>query len=332
MDSCFIIASSSLRCGLYSLGASVGRVSFRPENGEWTDVALSPETFDPDFPDPSLAGRTVGPCCGRIRQGDLPLESRRLLLVRNEGENHLHGGPHGCAFLFWKGTQLSASRVRFECMLPDGQDGYPGNRRISADYRVSGSELSVCYTAETDQETFLDLTNHVYWDLSGRFDGAALDQTLEIAADRVILNDGQHLPRAVVPAENLFDFRHPRSLREAVSGGSGDPQIRTGRGYNNGFLPDPELRAGMGYDAMLFSPRTGIRMALRSDAPALVLYTGGFLGPETRLQTAPGAASPGCAVALEAQGVPDAAHLPGFRPEPLRPGQVFHREIVWRFT
>ena len=53
-----------------------------------------------------------------------------------------------------------------------------------------------------------------------------------------------------------------------------------------------------------------------------------YLNPET---TAPGAASPGCAVALEAQQLPDPFHLPGARPEPLRPGDRFRREIVWRF-
>ena len=330
--SCFQIVSEDLRCGLDPLGASVRRVRIRSRDGGWKDLALSPACFDPALPEPSLAGRTIGPCCGRIRGGEITLGTRRLSLARNEGNNHLHGGPGGCAFRLWNGTRVSGSHVRFETLLPDGLDGYPGNRRILAEWQVSGSTLSVRYTAETDRETFMDLTSHVYWDLSGRFDGSALDQELEIAAGRVVQNDGEHLPQAVAAAEDAFGFIRSRSIREMLSAFPDDPQILIGRGYNNAFLLDPALQPESGAAAVLYFPAGDVRMVLRTNAPALVLYTGGFLGGETRLCTPPGAASPGCAVALEAQEVPDAFHLPGFRPSVLRPGEVFVREISWSFT
>ena len=330
----FIIGTDDILCELNSLGASIARVRVRNAKGQWTDVALSPESFTPNQPDPSLAGRTIGPCCGRIRRGEICIGHQRLQLILNEGENHIHGGPGGCAFRQWQGEQLSDTRVRFVLTLPDRLDGYPGNRRMTAEYTVSGSTLSILYAAETDRETFVDLTNHVYWDLSGYFDGTAMDQELEIAAFRIIRNDEHHLPVTAAPTEEAFDFLRPDSPRSRISAFPEEEQLRIGRGYNNAFLLDPQLQTEKGFSARLSSPASGLSMTLETDAPAIVLYSGGFLGEETRLLTADGAfrpAVPGCAIALEAQGLPDPFHLPGVQAPLLLPGIPFLRRISWNF-
>jgi len=330
----FSLGTKDIRCELDSLGASFARVQILDIQRHWTDVALSPEHFDPARPDPSLAGRTIGPCCGRIRRGEIRFGNQALHLTRNEGENHIHGGPGGCALRLWQGEQLSDTRIRFVLTLPDGLDGYPGNRRMTAEYTVSGCTLSVLYTAETDRETFMDLTNHIYWDLSSRFNGCAMDQELEIASSRIIRNDEHHLPVTAAPAEGAFDFRHPASLRSRISAFPEEEQLRIGRGYNNAFLLDPQLQTEKGFSARLSSPASGLSMTLETDAPAIVLYSGGFLGEETRLLTADGAfrpAVPGCAIALEAQGLPDPFHLPGVQAPLLLPGIPFQRRISWNF-
>ena len=328
----FLIRSGQICCELSPLGASIRRLQLQDSSGRWIDIALSPERFEPGLPEPALAGRTIGPCCGRIRNGEIRFDGYHLSLARNEGNHHLHGGPHGCAFSLWKGICVSSREIRFELFLPDGLDGYPGNRMIRADYLVTDDKLSVRYSAETDRDTFLDLTNHVYWDLSGLFDGSALDQQLEIASETVVLNDVQHLPVSIAKAKNAFGFSHPQSFREMISAYPDDEQLRIGRGYNNAFILDPALQAEKGFSARLCSGRSGITMTLQTDAPALVLYTGGFLGKETRLSTPPGTALPGCAVALEAQYIPDAFHLSGADPVLLRRGTVFTRQICWSFT
>ena len=79
---------------------------------------------------------------------------------------------------------------------------------------------------------------------------------------------------------------------------------------------------------------TGVRNVKVFDrtCDAIVLYSGGFLGADTALLTPPGAASPGCAVALEAQGLPDPFHLPGASPDILRPGETWRHWIAWHFS
>ena len=325
----FEIRAPGLRARLSALGAAIASLEVPDARGEFRNIALSPLNFADGADDPSLAGRTVGPCCGRVRGGEIEIDGRRLQLERNEGDNHLHGGSCGCARQVWQGEQLSPSHVRFRLRLSDGLAGYPGNRALTADYEASEGALRLTYAAETDRPTWLDLTNHVYFDLSGRFDGSALRQTLQVAADRAVRNDEHHLPQRIAPADGAFDFRAPRALADALRAFSEERQLAIGRGYNNALLIDGDLRKKLGFCARLVSPDSGICMELNADAPAVVLYTGGFLDGRTQLRG--GGAAPGCAVALEAQGIPDPFHLPGAVPHILLPGQTWRRTIRWSF-
>lgn len=327
----FEIASSDIRCTLCDAGASIVSVRVRDGKGAFVEVALPCKSFHTGKPSPSSAGRTIGPCCGRIRDGEALIDGERFQLTRNEGPNHLHGGMNGCASARWTVEAQSSTRVRFRLDLPDGLDGYPGNRMLFAEYTVDQSALRVVYSATTDAPTWLDMTNHVYWDLGGRFDGSAMDQTLEIAAARVVFNDGAHLPTAIVPVDDAFDFSTPCALLQKLREHPGHVQLKNARGFNNAYILEPSLRESMGYSARLCSPHSGIRMTMTTNQPAIVLYSGGFLNANTELTVSPGVASPGCAIALEAQALPDAFHLPDVKADLLRPGEVYRREISWSF-
>ena len=175
------------------------------------------------------------------------------------------------------------------------------------------------------------MTNHVYWDLGGRFDGSATDQSLQIAASRVVHNDPSHLPMEIRDAEEALDFSSPCVPSQKLREYGEHPQLRIGHGFNNAYVLEPSLVKALGFSASLSSPLSGIRMRMTTDQPAIVLYTGGFLGNDTELTSPPGAASPGCAIALEAQGLPDPFHLPGAEAGLLLPGETYRREIQWRF-
>ena len=324
------IRTPGLRCRLSALGASIVSVEVPDARGTFINIALSPRNFEDGSAEPALAGRTIGPCCGRVREGRITIDAHPYQLETNEGPNHIHGGPAGCAHRLWRGEQLSPTHVRFQLALPDGLSGYPGNRTLRADYTAAENSLRVRYSAVTDRPTWLCLTNHVYWDLGGRFDGSAMEQALEIAADRVVRNDAAHLPISIAAAKNnAFDFSAPHSPESKRNQYPEEEQLRIGRGFNNAFLLSPEMRNARGFCARLTSHRSGIQMTLRTDQPAIVLYTGGFLDSQTRLGS--GGASPGCAIALEAQEAPDPFHLPGSEPTILRPEAEWQRYIDWSF-
>ena len=81
----FNIASDGVRCALSPLGAAIASVQVRDRGGRFIDVALAPRCLFDGTPDPFTAGRTIGSCCGRIREGRITIDGVPIQLARNDG-------------------------------------------------------------------------------------------------------------------------------------------------------------------------------------------------------------------------------------------------------
>jgi aldose 1-epimerase len=307
----------------------------------------------------SYAGRTLAPNAGRISRSALNIEGHCYMLMPNEGQNQLHGGPHNLAHVDWEVESQEQApdsvRITFTAEQADGVDGYPGNRKYRVEYSVEDTGwIRVKYHAESDQATYINMSNHTYWNLTvpeilqkqaadgskeyqaDPCQGSGLRQELEISANNVVLNDDQSLPRDIIPVSGTaFDFRtpaviahmlHSEILRDDIT----DRQFLIGRGYNNAYILtranlNRRVRGVKREDALkkactLLDPVSGHKMIMMTDAPALVLYTGGYLDV------------PSSYIALEAQDIPDVGNLLPERMQITDPEHPFHREIRYRIS
>lgn len=299
-----------------ALGASIRGVEVADRWGRFSNIALCPEE-----PGDSYAGATLAPCAGRIRKGRLLIDGRAAQLSLNDGPNHLHGGG-SLSFARWRGEARSTAEGE-ACALSitarDGLDGYPGERRFEVIYALTeDDQLIIRMRASTDRATWVNMSNHVYWNLSGDFSGTVDEHRLRVGADHVYLNDAAHLPIGRRPvAGTPFDFREERPIWGG-GGGEDDEQLAAARGYNHGFALNGAPAA------TLTDPVSGRRLRLYTDYPALVLYSGGFLHEGIALSGG-GRARQRCALALEPQT------LPGSEAALLRPGEVRERTIRYAF-
>lgn len=323
--------SHGISVKILSAGAAIAEVLTPDRQGNFTNIAMSLDPISQYLEGSSYAGAVLGPNAGRIRGSSIPVGTLHFPLTPNEGPNQLHGGPQNFSRRIWKleGVRKdggSESAV-FTLEAPHGLDGYPGNRKITVVYELDETDsLMVRFRAVTDQATWLNLSSHCYWNLSGDFARSVLDHTLLINAKRVVYNDPSNLPIGLYPVDGTpFDFRESRSIRENLGDSHEYGQFAPALGYNHAYDV-----AGKAPAARLADPESGRSLKIETDYPALVFYSGGCLGPDTTLRGGI-PASPSCAAAFEAQEFPDALHLDGV-PHPIaEPDREWTRYIRYSF-
>ncbi|MFA6846199.1 MAG: hypothetical protein WCR02_10770 [Sphaerochaetaceae bacterium] len=249
---------------------------------------------------PSYAGAVVGPLCGRIKQGLVPIGKRICQLSVNEqGLNHLHGGEASLSHLKWTMTKLSTESMTLEAALPDGLEGYPGNRKFSCTYSLDQGTIVINLQARTDKPTLFNLTSHAYWNLNGDFTTSVGNHNGFFPATQFYPNDSHFVPqKSLSVAGTPFDFTRGRLLKT------------TGQGINNALHTSRGNVKGSLYS-----------LSVETDAPDIWLYTGEFLGDETVIEGNIKGTS-FCAFALEPQQV--------LIPLVTNPGELWQRTI--RFT
>src|SRR5208283_3618904 len=133
----------------------------------------------------------------------------------------------------------------------------PGKLTSIVVYTLTDSnELKIDYTATTDKDTVLNLTNHSYFNLAGQGNGDVLKHVLKIDAARMTPVDAGLIPTGELKSVDgtPFDFRAPHAIGERIE--ADDPQLRLGHGYDHNFVLDhaPEQLAEA---AEAYEPTTG---------------------------------------------------------------------------
>lgn len=306
-----ITTNLGLTVSILGLGASIQKIAISSSEGEQIHLALGSPEMSFYEACSCYAGATLAPNAGRIRGGYLPVEDQVYTLSRNDQGNQLHGGPHNLSAVPWETDSVSCTHdtaaIVFSASQPDGLDGYPGSRSYQVRYCLEDTNwLTIEYRAWTDQPTYINMSNHTYWNLSGDFTKPVTGQKLTLFSNNVCVNDSEHLPTDVIPvAGTVFDFRAGRLL---------EPE----HNYNHAWLlnrsqPFRTLRSirrqqPLKKAAVLTDPASGRTLKMMTDAPALVLYSGGYLPDGMALHGGQSSCA-FCALALEAQDIPDVMHL-----------------------
>lgn len=294
-----------------SLGAAVQSIVVPNRNGVPTDVALGYDTPGEYLRNDGYFGAFVGRYANRISNASFVLNGREYKISANEGKNTLHGG-NGLSKRRFTEIAVGENALTLGISDPDGGDGFPGKVDVRVTYEFSeNNELSISYEATSDADTYLNLTNHSYFNLSGR--GDILDHELLINADGYLPVDEELIPTGEVCAVSgaEFDFRKMRRIE-------------------NGFYDHCFVLSGNEPCARLVSRESGIAMTLATDMPAVQFYAGGATG--LRLGKGGAVYGKNSGLCLETQYYPDSPNHPEFPSALLRAGEKYYSKTSYKFS
>ena len=218
-----------------------------------------------------------------------------------------------------------------ETESPAGEDGFPGNLKISVRYILTeDNALRMDYRVSSDADTILNLTNHTYFNLDGG--GDVLNQKLRIYASRYLEGNNETCPTGnILPVDNTpMDFRAGKVIGRDIDTGFAQTTM-VGGGYDHCFVIDRGRGASQSLCAWASSDKTGISMKVYTTQPGVQLYTANFL------QDCPSPGKGGVPMqkyggfALETQHFPCSPSHPEFPSTVLRAGKVFRANTTLRF-
>jgi aldose 1-epimerase len=299
-------------------------------SGALGDIVLGFATFEPYLKNIPFFGSLVGRVGNRIAGGQFTLDGQAYRLARNDGANHLHGGPGGFHQVVWAASAQESGAgpgLELRYLSPDGEEGYPGNLQATVVYTLSdNNELRTDYTATTDRATVVNLTNHAYFNLAGG--GTILDHEIELAASRFIPIGADLIPTGELRAVQgtPMDFTAPARVGARID--ADDEQIRYGLGYDHTWVLDKPA-GSLGRAAEVYDPSSGRVLEVLTTQPGVQFYTGNFLNGSL---TGKGgqAYARRSGLCLETQHFPDSPNQPQFPSVVLRPGEVYRETTIFR--
>lgn len=304
---------------LTNLGATWVSAYMYENAGNLSNVLLGYASAAAYINDSFYMGAIVGRFANRIHQASFIIQDKVYPLEKNDGDNTNHGGFSGFNKKRWEWEQVT-NGIRFKLHSPDGEGGYPGNVEVEVTYTFSETnELTIQYHGTTDQATYLNLTNHAYFNLSGKAERVDGHQ-LYIPSEQILETTAAYIPtgRFSNVADSPFDFTTPHAIGENLH--DDNEQIRWNRGYNHCYVLKNEVSNQLQTAAILSDPISGRELTVETDLPGVLLYTAGYLP------------APDTGVCLETQYFPDTPSHPHFPSCLLMPGEEYRHRTVYKFS
>jgi aldose 1-epimerase len=326
-----------MEVSILTYGGIIQSIVVPDKRGQLTDVTLG---FDhlADYLKPNpYFGAIIGRYGNRIAKGRFTLDGKQYQIPINDGPNALHGGPEGFDKKLWVATPLEISDgvgVELFYLSRDGEMGFPGNLSVSVRYIINDeNELRIHYSAVTDQNTIINLTNHTYFNLAGAGNGTVLDDLAWIDADRFTPVGEGLIPTGKTQEVKgtPLDFATPTPIGTHIQ--ANDAQLKYAESKQGGYDHNWILNRPGDLKAVatrVTDPGSGRTVEMYTTEPAVQFYSGNFLNGTLKGKQGRTYAHWG-GLTLEAQHYPDSPNHAHFPRTELAPGETYSQTTVYKF-
>lgn len=334
VDKYTLLNHNGVQASFLTLGGIWNSMLVPDRDGKMADVVLGYDTVEACLQNGGHLGEIVGRNANRIGGASFALNGVEYRLEANNGPNNLHSGPAYYRNRIWEAEvteENGGTYITFSLESPDGDQGYPGNARISVSYTLTEENaLELRYYLICDRDTVANMTNHSYFNMAGHSSGEALDQQVWIDADRYTPMDAVSIPTGKLePVKGTpMDFTVMKPIGRDI--GADFEQLEFGSGYDHNWVLNH--RAGeLSLFAKAYDEKSGRLMEAYTDLPGVQFYTGNYL--ESVIPGKDGVSyAPRQGYCFETQYYPDAINKPEFPSPMLKEGKEYRTTTIYKFA
>jgi len=321
--------SLGLEACITNYGGRIVSLLVPDRDGNLKDVVLGYGSIAEYLAVDGYYGALIGRYGNRIKDGLFTLDDVVYQLTKNDNGNCLHGGVKGFHNQVWDAEQVDAQTLKLTYLSKDGEEGFPGNLNVTVTYRLTNENaIDIQYEATTDKPTIVNLTNHSFFNLSGRLNSQILDHYIYINADSITAVDETLIPVAIVPVEGTpMDLRRLSNIRLGLN--EGCEQLTLGGGYDHNWVLNTNGDISQ-LAAKVYHDKSGIVMDVYTNEPGMQFYSGNFMeDSETGKHGVKYLHRGG--LCLETQHYPDSPNNASFPSAVLRPGETYNSRCIYMF-
>lgn len=318
---------TGLRMRMTNYGGVIIKLLVPDRDGRPVDVVLGFDEMGDYFTRSPKCGALIGRFANRIDTSSFDLNGEHYELEPSRDGYTIHGGPNGFdrRVMDWEVTGDAA--VTLTLVSEDGDAGFPGKLTLKATYALTDENaLELKYEMQSDKDTYVNITNHSYFNLSGAGEGDVNDHTVMIDADTVLEGDSRCVPTGVMlsVAGTPMDFRTPHIVGQTAD--ADYEQLSQFGGYDHSYA----LNGSGAVCASAWSPKTGIKMEVETTMPAVQFYTSNGMDIKSAKDGKDYGKRAG--LCFETQFHPDSPHHPEFPSSLLRKGEEVTQVTTYRFS
>lgn len=314
------------RVELSPYGATLVALKFN-DDGDRHNIVLGYDDVSAYEQNGFNLGATVGPYANRIRSGEFRLNQKFYRIKKNDGNNVVHSGELGFDKKLWRTEIVKDHLVKFAISLKS--PSYPGEIEASVSYSFANDrQLEIKYEASSSESTYLNFTNHSYFNLAGT--GDVSEQFLAVNADFYTPVDTDLMPTGEILSVqgSDFDLRKLTKLEKIFA--STSQSISTVGGLDHNFVLNKEEPRELTYAARLVDKSSKKQLVCYTDLPGIQIFTANglpaYTGSEDRVF------SNHYAVCLETQFFPDSPNIPYFVSPLLKAGEKFTSTTIYSYV
>lgn len=276
--------ANGMMAKITNFGGIVVSLFVPDKDGKLDDVVLGYDELQSYLKNDYYLGCIIGRHANRIEDSRFEINSIEYNLVKNDGNNHLHGGNAGFHKVIWKEETVkngSIEGLKLSYMSKDGEENYPGNMDVTVTYELNNdNSLVIDYYGVCDKDSVANLTNHSYFNLSGHESGDILEHQLMINADSFTPIDEYGIPTGEIRevTGTPMDFKEMKCIGTCI--GMGDQQLINGKGYDHNWVLN--CKGISEKAAEVFDPVSGRRMEVYTTKPGIQFYSGNYLADSVK--------------------------------------------------